>query len=712
MNVSSPPQESTGALAGVTVLELGARIGVSVAGSLLAQLGATVVFAEAASAGGFAQPKWQLRDQYAAGKQSLAVDASRQDDLQLVARLAAASDAVLLSTDVDILAYGASPLAQPCPAIVCDLTAFGSSGPLRGVPATDVQIQALAGVLDTTGLSDGPPMAIPLPLIEQLAGVYAASGVLAALRQRRQDPGCTCAVEIALYDVAFSAMTSFLAPALSGGDGGEPSRVGNRHTMAAPWNVYGAQDGWVLLCAGNDEQWERICELTGERPGHLARNAARIAGADEVDALVQAWVGRRSIAECVQRLSALGIPCGPVAPIDGFPREANLAHRQMVFEAAGADGRGLKLPGSPLRMSQSAGRALLHVPAPDADRGRLVAAAGQRVARAVRQPTGQPRGLPLAGLRVVEIGHYTTAPVATRLLAALGADVIKVEPPEGEAVRRWPPARNGQGIFFTFQNADKRSLALDMNSADGAATLKRLIAGADVLVEKLRPGALELKVFGPSDMLALQPRLVYCSISGFGADSLYPGRPAFDTVIQAMSGMMAINRIGDMPLKTGPSLADVLGAAVGVLSVMAALEYRERSGTGQVIDLSMQDVCAWATQAGWNGAAAGAAGTVLACSDGYVLAGRGSAGVETLTRAQAVATLAQAGVPAVPVLATPEVVLEPQTEARGLWVMVAAQGAQYPVLASPIRFAGKAGAVPRPGPALGRDNAQILQELT
>ena len=148
------------------------------------------------------------------------------------------------------------------------------------------------------------------------------------------------------------------------------------------------------------------------------------------------------------------------------------------------------------------------------------------------------------------------------------------------------------------------------------------------------------------------------------------------------------------------------------VSVLAALEYRERSGTGQVIDLSMQDVCAWATQAGWNGAAAGAAGTVLACSDGYVLAGRDSADVETLTRAQAVATLAQAGVPAVPVLATPEVVLEPQTEARGLWLMVAAQGAQYPVLASPIRFAGKAGAVPRPGPALGRDNAQILQELT
>ena len=706
------PQESTGALAGVTVLELGARIGVSVAGSLLAQLGASVVFVEAVTGGGFAQPKWQFRDQYAAGKQSLAVDVSRQDDLELLARLAAGSDMVLQSTDVDILAYGAAPLSQRCDAILCDLTAFGSSGPLRGVPATDAQVQALAGVMDATGCADGPPMAIPLPLIEQLAGVYAAGGLLAALRERRRDAGRKPAVEVALYDVAFSAMTSFLAPALSGAGDAGPSRVGNRHTMAAPWNVYRARDGWLLLCAGNDDQWERICELTGDRCAQLARNADRVARADEVDALVQAWVGRCSIAQCVQRLSGLGIPCGPVALIDGFPREANLAHRHMAFEATGADGRPLHLPGSPLRMSQSPGAPLLRVPAPDADRARLVETLGQRSARVGRQPQSPPRQ-PLAGLRVVEVGHYTTAPVATRLLAALGADVIKVEPLEGEAVRRWPPARNGQGIFFTFQNADKRSLALDMNSDDGAATLKRLVASADVLVENLRPGALGRKGFGPQDMLALNPRLVYCSISGFGADSLYQGRPAFDTVIQAMSGMMAINRVGDMPLKTGPSLADVLGAAVGVVSVLAALEHRQRTGAGQAIDLSMQDVCAWATQAGWNRAAAGAgAGIVLRCSDGYVLADGRGAEVAGLDRAQAVATLAKAGITAVAVLATREVVLEPQTQVRGLWNLVASQGAQYPVLASPIRFAGQAGAVPRPGPALGRDNVQILQELT
>lgn len=680
-------------LEGVRVLEAGARIGASVAGSLLAQLGATVVFVEAAETGGFAQPKWGWRDQFAAGKQSLVTGTA---DAGLVAQLAAKSDVILLSSDVDALAFGPAALMQPPPsAIVCDVTAFGSSGPLAGKPATDAEIQAMAGVMDATGVPDGPPMALALPLIEQLAGVYAAAGVLAALRQRRES-GAAPPIEIALYDVAFSAMTSFLAPALSEPERDQPSRVGNRHTMAAPWNVYRAQDGWVLLCAGNDDQWAKLCELIGQQEQgqfpHLARNADRVAHADEVDALVQAWIEQRSIAQCVARLSTLGIPCGPVTPLDGFPREANLEHRGMILQAETPDGRGIALPASALRMSASPGISLLRVPARDADRAAIVAASRGPASPAPAKPAATAGGrLPLAGLRVVEIGHYTTAPVATRLLAALGAEVIKVEPPEGEAVRRWPPARNGQGIFFTFQNADKRSLALDMASAEGAATLKRLVGTADVVVENLRPGALARKGFGPSDLLALNPRLVYCSISGFGADSLYEGRPAFDTVIQAMSGMMAITRIGDMPLKTGPSLADVMGAAFGMVAILGALQHRESSGRGQAIDLSMQDICAWATQTGWNGAATAVPGTeVVRRGEQFFLHVPGSQDV--------------------PVMSTREVVRQPQTQARGLWAWAPANDTEYPVLASPVRIGGGA-PVPRPGPALGNDNESILREL-
>ena len=716
----------TGALHGVLVVEFGARVGASAAGSLLAQLGATVVFVESVRDGDFAQPKWACREQYAAGKLSLAVDLRDAGDRALLETLAAGCDVLLLCSDSDPSAYGGTPWsAIPSGPLVCDITAFGSSGPLAtglGLAAIDAQVQALTGVMECTGTSDGEPRAVGLPLIEQLAGIYGAAGVLAALRQRRG--GQTSPVEIALYDVAFSAMTSFLAPAMSGQAGEAATRVGNRHTMAAPWNVYRANNGWVLLCAGNDEQWQRLCSLiyaAGQgSPAHLARNAARVSHAEEVDSIVQAWTSQRSIDDCVALLLAQGIPCGPVASLDGYPREANLQHRHMVVDAVDpATGRGIKLPGSPFSMSRTPGRLLTSLSAKDADRVRVKALVRLP---APRTRAVEPARLPLTGIRVLEIGHYTTAPVASRLLAALGAEVIKIEPPEGEAVRRWPPALNGQGVFFTFQNADKKSLTLDMASADGRKTLLQLVSKSDVVIENLRPGALARKGYGYKDLLALNPRLVYCSISGFGLDSLYEGRPAFDSVIQAMSGLMDLTRIDGMPLKTGPSMADVMGAAFGLTAVLAALESREQSGLGQYLDLSMQDICAWATQAVWNEAGARApVHGVLQCLDGYVLAScsaaeavRLQARLESLNqRRDAVVTaLAAAGVPATAVLGISEVVVAPQTRDRGLWFMAEDEGAKYPVLASPVRLALTPSPTPRPGPRLGRDTQTILETLT
>ena len=720
------PGADASALQGMLVVEFGARVGASAAGSLLAQLGATVVFVEAAQPGDFAQPKWACREQFAAGKLSLAVDPRDAGDCALLAALAAGCDVLLLSSDADSAAYGGSPWSEmPSGPVVCDITAFGSSGPLStrsGPAANDAQIQAMTGVMECTGTSDGPPRAVALPLIEQLAGIYGAAGVLAALRQRRE--GRPSPVEIALYDVAFSAMTSFLAPAMSGEPGEVATRVGNRHTMAAPWNVYRASDGWVLLCAGNDEQWQRLCALMygpgQEPPAHLAKNAARVAHAGEIDAIVQAWTSARNIDECVALLLAQGIPCGPVAPLDGYPREANLLHRRMVFDAVDtASGRSIKLPGSPFRMTRTPGQVLTGLSVKDADRARVKALVRSPAPLARRDA---PTRLPLAGIRVLEIGHYTTAPVASRLLAGLGAEVIKIEPPEGEAVRRWPPTRNGQGVFFTFQNADKQSLALDMASAEGRKVLRQLASRSDVLIENLRPGALARKGYGPDELLALNPRLVYCSISGFGLDSLYEGRPAFDTVIQAMSGLMDLTRINGMPLKTGPSMADVMGAAFGLTAVLAALESREHTGHGQHLDLSMQDICAWATQAGWNEAGARAPEHgVLQCVDGYVLAACPAAEAVRLQaqlqsagrpRDAMVAALAAARLSALPVLGISEVVAAPQTRTRDLWFMAEDAGVEYPVLASPVRLLLTPSPVPRPGPRLGRDTQAILGTLT
>ena len=712
-------------LDGIVVLELGVRIGAAVCGALLGQLGATVVCVEQREA---AIGKWHGRDQLAAGKLSFVPDGT-EDEL-LLAEAAATCDVVVTSSDLGTWQLGESALRAGADAIVCDITAFGASGPLAGLGWSDLQIQAISGVLDSTGREGGPPTPIAIPIIEQVAGIYAAASIVAALRVRRRD-GTGQAIEIALYDVAFSLMTSFLPVLLSGVANAGVSRVGNRQTLVAPWNVYRAVDGWLLLCAGSDEQWRRVCEVIGQpalgTAEQFARAQHRLARVGEVDALVGGWVGSNTVADCVARLGAAVIPCGPVIRIDGFPREDNLIHRLMVCSVADPSTQEmLFIPASPLRMSCSPGQAPQRLSQPGGDHEAVAtlvqkALLGQKRTGAPPTAASDPptNAGALAGLRVIEIGHYTTAPLAARHLANLGAEVIKVEAPGGEAVRNWPPARGGQGLFFTFQNTDKRSIVLDMSSDHGRATLTKLIATADVLIENLKPGALAKRGFSPDTIHAINPRIVTCGVSGFGGDSLYAGRPAFDAVIQAMSGLMDVVNAKDMPLKTGPSSADVMGAAMALTAILAALEYRDRTGVGQHLDLSMQDIGAWATQARWNQRINPAqTGVIIRCGVGYVVAAASAAVPEglaaealSLTRAQVVEQLEVLGIAAAPILDIGEVVRAEQTRARRLWFDVERDGVAFPLLASPLRLQRTPARVVKPGPVLGRDTEAVLAEL-
>jgi crotonobetainyl-CoA:carnitine CoA-transferase CaiB-like acyl-CoA transferase len=711
---------SESALAGTLVVEIGSRVGAGVCGSLLAQLGATVILVEDA---GQEQRsgKMQHRAQFSAGKLSIVADPVREPGL--IGDLIASSDVVITSTDID------GALASKMVNVVCDITAYGHTGALAGTPDSELQIQAVTGIMETTGLSDGPPVPIALPVVEFMTGVYAAGATIAALRVKAVT-GAGQRIDMALYDCAFAAMATFLPRVLTGDT--EPiKRIGNRHTMIAPWNVYQARDGWILICVGNDAQWQRFCDIM-RRPefatdAKFIKTADRVANAAAVDQLVQAWVGKRKTADCLAALNEAQIACGPVAPIDGHPREANLDFRHMICRLNDpvADAA-IFIPASPLRMSASPGRGPDRIPAPDADRTVIKTLLSQRAAKpssAVARP--MPRAA-LDGLRVVEIGHYTTVPLSTRLLASLGADVIKIEPPEGEATRDWPPAQRGQGYFFTYMNSDKRSLMLDLRRDADAAILRDLLKTADILIENLKPGALARRGFSAQALASLNPKLIYCGVCGFGAHSLYAGRPAYDTVIQAMSGVMDVVRSDGVPVKTGISSADLMGAEMAVLALLAALSYRDRTGKGQYIDLSMQDIAAWMTQTAWNGAdPAGTPSHLIACSDGFVLA-EASTGVlarfrhagladdlrsSQLGRNEVVGRLGNAGIRAASVLSVHEMMAAPNTQSRELWFRVTEDGETWPLLASPLRLAGTPPVVRHPMPRLGRDNAEIEQSL-
>jgi crotonobetainyl-CoA:carnitine CoA-transferase CaiB-like acyl-CoA transferase len=203
---------------------------------------------------------------------------------------------------------------------------------------------------------------------------------------------------------------------------------------------------------------------------------------------------------------------------------------------------------------------------------------------------------PFEGIRIIDITHVLAGPFAAYQLAVLGADVIKVEAPDDPDQSRDSGTdralnRANMGTSFLTQGSNKRSITLDLKTADGREILKKLVARSDVLVQNYRPGAFEALGLGYDDMLKINPRLIYCSISAFGQDGVRREQTAYDHVIQATSGLMAETGTEDVnPIKIGAPAVDYATGTMGAFALSAALFQRERTGKGQHIDLAMLGV--------------------------------------------------------------------------------------------------------------------------
>jgi crotonobetainyl-CoA:carnitine CoA-transferase CaiB-like acyl-CoA transferase len=196
----------------------------------------------------------------------------------------------------------------------------------------------------------------------------------------------------------------------------------------------------------------------------------------------------------------------------------------------------------------------------------------------------------LDGVRVLDLSRVLAGPYCTGLLAELGADVVKVESPAGDDARHLGPFTAGESVYFAQLNRGKRSVVLDLKDDAERATLLRLVEQADVLVENFRPGVTERLGIDHAALSAVNPRLVYTSISGFGQTGPMAGLPAYDLVVQAMSGLMAATGTPEgLPTRVGESLADVVAGLFAAWSTCAALYERERTGRGQHLDVSMLD---------------------------------------------------------------------------------------------------------------------------
>ncbi len=196
---------------------------------------------------------------------------------------------------------------------------------------------------------------------------------------------------------------------------------------------------------------------------------------------------------------------------------------------------------------------------------------------------------PLDGIRVLELGSSVAGPAAGRLLADLGAEVIKVEPPEGDGLRTWGKAApDGTGWWFKSHNRNKQFVAYDLHTADDRARVRALAATCDVILENFRPGRLAEWGLGYDDLRRENPGVIFASISGYGQDGSYRERPGFGNIAESMGGLRYITGDPDRPpMRVGISLGDELGALYCVVGILAALHARERDGVGDWVDVSL-----------------------------------------------------------------------------------------------------------------------------
>lgn len=396
----------------------------------------------------------------------------------------------------------------------------------------------------------------------------------------------------------------------------------------------------------------------------------------------------------------------------------------------------------------------------------------------LRPSEGFPMPGPLNGIRVFDLSRILAGPTCSQLLGDLGADVIKIERPgAGDDTRKWgPPYVKGkdgkdtkESAYYLSSNRNKRSLAIDISQKAGQALAKRLIAQSDIMLENFKVGDMAKYGLAYADLAKDNPRLIYCSITGFGQTGPYAPRAGYDMLAQGLGGIMSVTGdSGTPPYKVGVGIADIMCGMYATSAILAALHHREKTGQGQYIDLSLLDTqVAWLANVGLNYLTSGKVPTrvgnehpnivpynVMATSDGHVILAVGNdsqfakfcefAGEAGLakdpryvtneqrvhnrralydhlegvmrrkTQNEWVEGLAKLGVPCSPVNTVDQVFADPQVRSRGMQIAVphpqSGKG-DVDLIGNPIKYSATPVDYRRAPPYLGQHTDEVLKEV-
>lgn len=608
-----------GALVDLRVLDLAHGVAGSYAAMLLAGQGADVLRLEG--------PKDRLRGTPAYHVFNRDKRIERLADESLVggriAALAYDADVVVVDLPEAVAAahgldYARLSREQPR-LILLAMPPYGSRGPLAGADADEALVAAVAGLSGGQWSGSEQPVDLVLPIAGYGAALLGSAAVSAAMYERAHS-GRGQRVEVSWLAGALAMQTGSLLR----GAGVErlAGTVGNPLGAAPVYRVYRAADGeYLFIAAGTPRFFQRLCLLldhpewiSDERwsaaPWGIINPDDRQALADEIAPLIAA----KPRAEWLRLLSEADIPNAMIAT-----REEFIAHPQTIALGARAEvndpeagatvqmGAPVRLYGTPgpepsalaivegatfTKSSEPAGaRAAVSAGAPgepDSEGG------SHNAPEPARGGMGVPAGVgPLAGVRVLDLSGFIAGAYAPMTLADFGAEVLKVESPEGDAFRSF-------GFGFLGWNRGKRAISVDPRRPEGPAILHELVRSADVLVENFRPGGAAKLGLDYDTLKSINPRLIYASVSGFGDIGPEAGSPGFDPLLQARSGVMAAQggmERGHPPVYLTVAISDYAAALLAAYGVCAALVARERTGLGQRVETTLAQ-SAMAAQAG------------------------------------------------------------------------------------------------------------------
>lgn len=607
-----------GALSNITVVELAQGIAGPYCSRLLAAHGARVIKIEPPDTGDLARnmlPRVEgPQDRNESGlfawlnanKQSIALDVDDSTDASCIRQICAHAQVIIDDTlDEQRAKSGldAAAIRELNPkSILCNVTWFGQTGPYRDYAGSDAICAALSGLAFGIGESDGPPT-LPSGYGPQvIAGVIAAAAVMIALLGQDEN---TRGDEIDLSILeSLLVLTETGAIARSYELDSIPQRYGvNRFPPTYPMGVFQCADGWVGVTALTPQQWRALCELLGipeygDDPRYYT-SFDRFMQADELEAALSPGILKWSARELVEKGQAIRIPLALVPTPDEIIVLPEFVERGGLSTISLLNGKQFKAPGIPFKLERTPGDGSGSAPALDQHRQEILQLFNQNsTAKAGSSEPDKllsPKARPLEGIRIVDLSKGWSGPLAARMCADLGAEVIKVEDcryPDWwrgwESTKEWVENRDYEkSPAFNSMNRNKLGITLDLTRTEGTDLLKRLVEDADAVIENYTSTVLLELGLDYAQLKKVNPDIVMISMTAYGMSSPWSHHRAYGSTVEQAAGLPHLNGRAEWPpTHQHVALGDAVSGVNAAVALLIGLYHKRQTGEGQFIDLS------------------------------------------------------------------------------------------------------------------------------